>query len=530
MNGLVDYALLPLIFFDDVKIIYGASAPQWGSGAVAGAIHLNSKPLFNQGIRYSSNTSVGSFMDKQQQLKLEVSGKRCVSIFKFFNHSAQNNFAFVNTAQHDKPQQYQRNAELKQVGFMQENNFKLNNKSQASIKFWYQTTDRNIPASMTQSSSRANQKDESYRVCADWQRIGNVMQNTFRLAYIDEQLNYNDTSVALNSISKSQVMIAELENQVDLTKFGKLNISINNTYSVARANDYSQNPTQNRFAVFAIYKYSFFKNKWNALINFRKEIIQTIETPVVYGVGMEGALLKMFAIKANAGKHYRIPTFNDLYWTPGGNKELKPESGWSEDLTIAVKLDRNRISGLAEVCLFNRTINNWIMWLPQSNNIWSPQNVLEVWSRGVEYKLSSTYSLQYYSIKISGQYNYLLSTNEKSINRTDASLGKQLIYVPMQNAQVNFQVRFYQLSLSYTHTYNGYRYTSSDNSTWLRPFQLGNARINYTFNLPIASASIYFVVNNCWNQTYQLQAYRAMPLRNYQVGLALNFNYKNKNK
>ena len=34
---------------------------------------------------------------------------------------------------------------------------------------------------------------------------------------------------------------------------------------------------------------------------------------------------KQLKLKANAGINYNYPTFNDLYWSPWGNIDLKPE-------------------------------------------------------------------------------------------------------------------------------------------------------------------------------------------------------------
>ena len=127
-----------------------------------------------------------------------------------------------------------------------------------------------------------------------------------------------------------------------------------------------------------------------------------------------------------------------------------------------------------------------------------------------------------------GLYNYVLSTNEKAASTVDESLGKQLIYVPIQNAQGNVTIGYKGTSLTYTQLYTGYRYILSDNSKYLQPYTIANVSISQTFSLTNSKIKIYAQLNNVWQETYQILAYRAMPLFNFQVGLSLQFNQPNK--
>ena len=39
-------------------------------------------------------------------------------------------------------------------------------------------------------------------------------------------------------------------------------------------------------------------------------------------------------LKWNASSNYRLPSLNDLYWIPGGNRELMLEQGYSLDMAL----------------------------------------------------------------------------------------------------------------------------------------------------------------------------------------------------
>lgn len=535
MNGIIDMALIPANFVNDAKIQYGGAGALWGTGAVGGSIHLNNVGQFNKGISVGTNTSFGSFSDKQQQVQVELSKKRVVTSIKLFNHEAKNDFPFINLAQYGKPEQKQSNAELKQVGLLQENYFLINERQKLNTRFWYQSNDRNIPPSMTQAMSVSNQKDEFYRATAEWQRTNAGLSILARAAYFDEYLYFSDSSIGIDSKSHSKVFISEAEARFSLTKFDLLNVGLNNTYSEAEAMDagvaeYQGFPHQNRTAVFASYKLQSKNESWNVVASVRQELIENKMIPIAPSIGVKGKFLNYFYIKANAAKHYRIPTFNDLYWAQGGNPDLKAEDGWSEEASLENKVELNSVSWELAATGFNRTIDNWIIWLPDEYGIWSPQNVLQVWSRGLEYKLKVMVHKKKFNLQLSGLYNYVYSTNEKAATPTDPSLGKQLIYVPIQNATGSLLVSYKGTSLNYTQTYTGYRYTQSDNEKYLKPYTVGNVSIAQTFTMATSKLKIYAQLNNVWGETYQVLAYRAMPLFNYSVGLALYFNQPNQHK
>ncbi len=337
MLGQLDISLIPTNFLNDVKLQYGAAGALWGSGAVGGTIHLNNTSQFDKGISASGTIAFGSFSDKQQQASFEISKKRFVTSFKVFNHEAKNDFPFINTAQYGKPEQKQSNAELKQKGLLQENYFQLNSNQKINTRFWYQFSDRNIPPSMTQNRNISNQKDESYRATTEWQRTGEKLTLLARFAYFDEGLKFKDSMINEDSKSRTKNAISEVESRFSITKFDLVNIGINNTYSEASTPDYVKNRFENRTALFGSYKIHSAKNNWNAVISARQEFIKNKEIPFTSSLGFEGKLFKFFILKGNVSKHYRLPTFNDLYWAgqgAKGNPNLKPESGWAEELSL----------------------------------------------------------------------------------------------------------------------------------------------------------------------------------------------------
>ena len=528
MHGMIDLSLVPANFLNSVQLQFGSSSALWGSGAVGGAIHLNNTNSFNKGLSLYTNTSYGSFADKQQQFSVEISKKRFSSNLKVFHHEAKNDFEFSNRALYGKPTQKQTNAELKQYGFLQENYLRINTDQLLNTRFWYQFNDRGMPPSMTQNVNVAKQKDESFRFTTEWSLKKKKITANVRAGYFDEYLSYNDSLIDEYSKSRANTFIAEAETKFSITKYDELNIGVNNTWNAASTESYEQEHQQNRTSVFAGYHLHTLDHDWSLIINARQEFMKNSVLPFIFSAGIAGKFLSVFRLKINAAQHYRLPTLNDRYWVPGGNVDLKPESGWSEDLTLAYKQKMKKMNWELEAAAFNREIKNWVIWQPSVSGIWSPQNVQKVWSRGIEYKLNVNYQYAKLKVEASGLYNYVLSTNKKSVVPNDATLNKQLIYTPIQNAQGSLFVQYAGTSVYFSQIYVGYRYTSSDNKNYLKPYTVSNVRIAQTFTLTGASIKVYAQLNNVFNEQYEVIEYRAMPLINYQFGLALHFNEKNK--
>lgn len=524
MNGLLDVALVPASFLSNVKLQYGAAGAVWGSGAVGGSIHLNNSGTFSKGISAHVNASIGSFSDLQQQASVEYSGKRFISSVRIFNHTAKNDFSYQNLAKFGFPIEKQTSADILQHGLLQENYFLINEKQKINTRFWYQFNDRSIPPSMTQNISLSRQYDEAYRITSEWQRNGERLSLHIRAAFFDEFVKYNDPLIALYSRSETNVLITEAETRFRITPFDLLSVGLNNTYSRAFAKDFISDPEQNRIAVFALYKIHTPKRKWNAVLGARQEFIDGSSAPFVASLGIEGNILRFLTVKVNASQHYRVPTFNDLYWAQGGNPDLEAEKGWSEEASLIHQHKFQGFSWMFSATAFNRDIENWIIWLPDEYGVWSPDNVMEVWSRGIEYKVDLGYSIKKFRVGLSGNYNYILSTNEKTAAYSVSPLHKQLIYVPTQNAQGAVSVSWRGTALTYTHNYVGYRYTTSDNTQYLNPYSIANIDLSQTISLKKIKLKVYAQLNNIWEESYQVMAYRAMPLFNYKFGLSVYFN------
>jgi vitamin B12 transporter len=530
MNGLLDLSLVPNSFINNISIQYGGASALWGSGAVGGTIHLNNDVQFNKGITVLAGGSLGSFENYGQNFQIEISKPRWVTSIKLLNTSAKNNFEYYNTQLPLSPKVNQSNAELKQNGLLVENYFRINESQKINVRFWYQYNNRNIPPTMLQAVNTSNQKDQTYRITSEWQKITGMFNYYARVAYFNENLNYSNDAYDYQALNSAQTIIAETEAKINANKNHFFNVGINNTYTQAKSAGYQGEPIQNRLALFASYRFNSTNNKFLTTLSARQQIIGNTLTPFTFSAGSEYIFLKWLSAKANGSKVYRVPTLNDLYWNPGGNINLLPESGYSEEIGLLLKLNssKSKINFEFEPTVFNRNMDNWILWLP-GQNYWTPQNIMKVWSRGMETRSELTIHIINMKIKLAVLTNYVVSTSEKSTTENDGSLNKQLIYVPMYSGTGKISFEYKNMILTCNQKYTGYRYTATDNSEFLKPYTLTNLYASYKITLNKYTVNLFVQANNLFNTQYQVLLNRAMPLRNYQAGLSIQFNKPNNN-
>ena len=530
MNGGQDLALLPVNFVNTIKLQFGGAGALWGSGAMGGTIHLTNTPFFDKGFSIGTSLSVGSFEDRQGNFELGISKKKIISTVKIFHHEAKNNFTFLNVAKYGKPEQKAENAAFNQTGVLLENYFKVTKNQNLSFRIWLQDNNREIPASMTSGSSKASQNDKALRSTLEWQRLKDKISYFIRAAYFNESLDYEDPLTNLVSKSQTNAFISEAETKIKITNNQLLNIGINNTYNTALTKNYAKNPYQNRTAFFGSYQLKNKRSTLKTTTSLRQELISNGSNPFTASFGIEGWLLQSIRLRGTASKNYRLPTFNDLYWAQGGNPTLLPEEGYNQELGIAYVYCKKNVAVEAGITKFNSTISNWIMWVPNTSGIWSPENIVKVWSRGEEYDLKFYYTLRKIKFNLGIHYHYIRTTNEEINTPDQSSLHKQLIYTPTVKGVSSVGIEYKKFRLVCTYNYVDYRYTTSSNSQYLDPYQTIGIDFSKTLQFSNLLLKTYVQVNNLTNESYQIIAYYPIPRKSFQVGLTLNFNKPSKLK
>ncbi|HMQ46615.1 MAG TPA: TonB-dependent receptor [Saprospiraceae bacterium] len=515
MLGQLDINLLPLTFADEAMLQYGGDGALWGSGAVGGIVHLNNKPKLNTPFTASLNVGLGSFAWNEQQVRVEMGKKKVGFSTRFFNQAAKNDFEYSIAS----AKKTQSNAALQQTGFLQQINWKPRPNQVFSLHAWWQKSRREIPPLTTQTRSEAVQKEDSFRALLDWKRIG-VQQVLFaRAGYVHEQIRYEDALINLQTDNRFQTLSGEVESQWAWNKRFQLQAGIQYNYTTAATDAYADTIHRQQMALFVSHRIQ--AGSWTFQVNARQELVDGQWIPFMPGIGLDGQLSSSLSIKAKASRSYRLPTLNDWYWRPGGNPNLLPERGWSEELGIHWLRHSSKQSWNSSITVFNRNIQDWILWsLKEGQPFWSANNITAVWSRGLETRIQWEQQQKKRHYLIKAGYDLIYSTNQVELDNPRMEKGEQLIYTPLHQAFMLLQIASHNWRFRYQHTYTGYVRTQTEP---LPGYDLGDARLSFSHPLNQVEVRFFLNINNVWNSSYRVIERHPMPGRYFRLGCQLYF-------
>lgn len=519
MLGQADISLLPVGLFNSMSIQKGALSGYWGSGAMAGVLNLQSAPQQTKGLMVQASTSYSSMQNSNQWLSVNYTGSKLSSSTKLFLDVSQNKYQYYKNTDTSLIKQTQQHAQVKQFALMQDFAYKLKANQQLGVHFWLQDADRSIPYGASGLPLNANQKDRIFRSMFDWKVIKEKATFNTKLAFFNEGIIYNNVTDDIYSDNNFKTLALDFDLQYKINKSFTLSGGTSNMLSLASSPNFVTQKHLLRDALFENISWNSNNDFLIANIYARQEVFNGATFVPTEGFTATLNIFKWLAWKVNAGTVYRYPTLNDLYWNPGGNLNLKPERGYSEETSLQIKHQINKFSIAFTGTIFSRNIRNNIMWLPGSGGNWSPVNILQVWSRGVETNTEFTYKTKRFKTSLNVLTNYILSTSLPS----QEGHYLQMPYVPMYSGSAILFVEYRNWMVRGAYTYTGYRYLSTDNYSYLPPYALLDIRVARTFTCHNFMLNIFVEANNVLNENYQSITQYGMPLRNYKAGLIIRY-------
>jgi len=520
MNGSVNLSLIPASFVDNIQMQYGGNGALFGSGAVGGTIYLSNSNKFKQGTNTSIYQSLGSYSNYYSGVNVNYSGEKLVSSIRVFRKKSKNNFSYKNYAQFGSPIEKLDNAKAYKYGLLQTNNIKLTERQTLRTRFWYQNSDKEIQAMMTNVDGNESQNDEFYRVNLNWQYKDNVKSYNARIAFFDNRNIYKNPGIDQITNNNAVSTQGEFESKYRIGNNHIINIGVNGVVESANSEFYGEEKKRDRVSLFSSYKFFNDNNNLASVVSIRKEVVNKKMNPFTFSIGVRAKVFNAVSLNANLSKSYRLPTFNELYWGTWGNPDLKPENGYSEDIGVSYSKEYKKSKFSTNISCFSTNISNWIIWLPVGN-IWTPENKNKVWSRGLETELKYLYKIKKINGNINLSYNYTKTTNKEI---TDISLiGKQLIYVPLHKINCNTFFKYKSYSINYNQKFISKRFITENNENSIDAYTIANVSVGKQILMKNVCLDVNFSINNIFNNNYEIVAWYVMPPRNYMLNVVFEF-------
>lgn len=525
MLGLSDLGTMPLNGLGGVRLLHGAAAMPHHSGGIGGTVELIEEgPRSVDGISVGIQGEAAAFGTYSGGLNLRMRRERLWSNTSFNHLTAVNDFTFKDLSTAGHPEKRMEHASVRQMGVAQGIGFDIDAKNRLSVHLRYAETDRLLPATMLMGSTKETLFDRDVWLALRYGRMGNGTELEVTSAYIrGEQAFYgNDDYLYEHLYQASRTIVRQgwrPHPKVQL-KFGA-----DITSEHARSDTAYRNTTgvwRHWQALFASVTYS--PMPWlrgQALV--REDLIDAQFSPVQALGGLEADALKWLRVSANVSRNFRAPTLNDRYWNPGGNPDLSHETGFSVEASLRLHRQWRHFGGNLQGNYFRTDVNNWILWTPTEGSVWSPRNLRSVLAQGMEAILHLWTQVGKLRLGLNAEYQFTSSVVKESAVPNDNTVGRQLIYVPLNSARGHFSASWKGLSVLYGAGWTGIRFTVSDNSASIPAFQVH--WVSASYRLPIRKHAVRagFGIDNLFNEQYQMIAWRPMPGRAWRVSLAYTF-------
>ncbi len=499
LNGQTDFNTLSANGYNQIEIKKGSGSTLLGSGAIGGAINLRDKITFYSKKELNLKFDIASYNTQQLFIKTRWSSKKLYAKISLEGAKSDNDFPFLNTNLVNENGAY-KNQHLKTVF-----GYKINTNNQLHLFSVFSNNDREFSRTLTAPSNSKYENKET-KILLQWKNFGVKHNSSLKLAFLQENYNYFFNKTKPNhSFGKSINYIVKYDLNYFINKKTSMHSGLENRYIKGNGTNILVKEQNNLEAYLLVQQEPI--EKLNYTLSLRKEISSKYKIPLIYTAAIAYDVISKLSIRANYATNYKLPTFNDLYWNPGGNENLLAEYSKATEIGIDFKTKKLKIS--ATTFLINS--KNLIQWRPFTNSIWQPINIQNTTSYGLELDYNTTFRINKQQFYVNLNYAYTSST--------DKNLDKQLIYVPFHkaNLQLNYTYKGWQLNLN--PQFNGSVFTTTSNTQKVASYWLSNISINKSiFKHTI---NIGFNINNLFNTSYQNVSYRPMPNRNYNFNITI---------
>ena len=227
------------------------------------------------------------------------------------------------------------------------------------------------------------------------------------------------------------------------------------------------------------------------------------------------------SLRAFYKRIFRMPTFNDLYYTFIGNKDLKPE--YTTQYNVGGTYKRVWEKGLlrsAELRAdgYYNEVEDKIVAMPTSNQFrWTMMNfgLCHIW--GLDASLRTSWRLGMLDVSTNCSYTF-----NRAMDHTDKDspfYGGQLPYIPWHAFSAIAGLSWRDWAFNYSFIYTGERYEASANipENYSKPWYTSDLSLTKLVRIKKCTLRITGEVNNVFNQQYEVVQCYPMPGTNFKV-------------
>ena len=233
-----------------------------------------------------------------------------------------------------------------------------------------------------------------------------------------------------------------------------------------------------------------------------------------------------FVVRAFYKHSYRMPTFNDLYYTDMGNAYLKPETAIQYNAGLLYDIERKngwfKFFSVGADIYYNEVKDKIVAYPKGQQFRWTMLNLGKVEIKGIDAQLGTTFGLPY-GIDFTTKFQYTYQEAIDVTNPADNYYRHQIPYIPWHSGSAILMLDWKGWHLNYSYIYTGERYNQQENIRYnhTQPWYTSDISLMKTFNVNKVNFKVTAEINNLLAQDYDVIINYPMPKRNYRFGVVV---------
>ena len=425
-----------------------------------------------------------------------------------------------------------------------------------NLKLYYYDSERGIPGAIVNNVWKTSQRqwDRNFFVQGTFNKeMSTRYQLMVNAKYARDYMRYVNPDTTLlyldNRFWQDEIYLS-VANKFNLLKDWEANVSVDyqwNYLNSTLVNFAYPNRHTTLVALASAYTYRRFKAQASVLytmVNERSTARSAGEvmarrstwmhkfTPAVF-FSYQPIEERDFYLRAFYKRIFRMPTFNDLYYTDIGNASLNPE--YVDQYNIGFQWQTIRAHGfyrgvrISGDAYYNH-VTDKIIAVPKGTGMyrWMMMNIGKVKIHGVDLTARTTLNFPA-DVMVDVSLNYTYQKAQDYTYPEDCGDGGtykgQIAYIPWHSGSATVNAVWRTFGLNYSFIYVGERYHNSSNiaANHEQPWYTHDISANYSFHIGKVKTKFTAEVNNLLNQQYDVVLNYPMPGRNYKFILKFDF-------
>ena len=574
MLGMTDFSMIPSYFIDDASLLHGTSSVNEAGGALGGVVKLSTAPAAADGFGLQYIQGIGMYRTFDEFLRLTWGDEHWQVSTRAVYQSSRNDYKYRNRDKKENiydeemnivgsyyPVERNKSGAFDDVHVLQEIYYNTGRGDRFGLNAWYINSNRELPLLTTDYADDTRfenrQREHTLRSVLSWDRLRRDWKVGAKAGYIHTWMAYDyrrdPGNGIMTSMTRSRSRIDTFYGQAageyavgdewlftaDIALHQHFVRSADKNIVLQQGDKAIVGYDQGRVEIDAAVSAKWRPAERLGLSAVLREQLYGTKWATVPALFADYLLSKRGNVvaKASVSRNFRFPTLNDLYFLPGGNPDLKNETGVQYEAGLSFAVGRDAIYTLSgSASWYDQRIDDWILWLPTTKGFFSPVNIMEVHAYGVEVRADLSVMLaRGLKLDLDGTFSWSPSINVgEPMSPADQSVGKQLPYEPEFSGTATGRLAWRSWGLLWQFCYYSERYTMSSNDITLTgrltPYVMNNLSLEKGFAFRRADLSLKATINNLFNEEYLSVLSRPMPRMNCEFFINVKPKWGKKNR